>query len=349
MPQPIRALKLCALRAVGTPIDVASARLAVCFGSMRFRFPWSITLACVLGCGSAAAVNEQPVYSAADDEAVLRDPVLDAVANPDATRRPTRGVPPSSRADAPATTDAAQPPQGGRQRVGIRGITGSLTAFEVDEAMATRGEALMACVQQRPNRLGYVAGDIKFHMDIDARGKADRVRITASNIGEPTLEACLSAVVATAPFPAPAGQQRAEATWQMSVDPLGRAAEPIDSAELEDAIARQSAATYEACGVGQERRFAVTAYINRGGEITALSVRAPSRGADPATDDGAEEIACLTQSLTEWKELPRASHNTKTVFELRWVAAPVEPPRRARGRGRNESRHHNSRGARRGR
>lgn len=113
---------------------------------------------------------------------MLRDPVLDAVVNENATRRPTHGVPTDSRAD--AATASAQSNRG----VGVRGITGSLTAFEVDEAMATRGGALMACVQQRPNRLGHVAGDIKFHMDIDPRGKADRVRITQSNIGHPVLE-----------------------------------------------------------------------------------------------------------------------------------------------------------------
>lgn len=296
---------------------------------MRPELHLSIVIACIVGCGSTTAVTGQPAYSTADDEAVLRDPVLDAVANPNATRTPTHRVPPDNRT-ATATTDAAVPVGRERARVGIRGITGSLTAFEIDEAMATRSEALMACVQQRPNRLGYVAGDIKFHVGIDGQGKVDRVHITESNIGYPTLEICLSDVVATAPFPTPAGQQHAEAVWQMSVDPLGREAEPIDSAELEDAITQQSEATYEACNIGHGRRFVVIGYVDRAGHFGSLSVRSPWRGAERTQEDSTEEIACLLGSLSEWKYLPKASHHAKAVFELHWVAAPDEPPPRRR-------------------
>jgi hypothetical protein len=315
-------------------VGVRRLRLTVCFEPMRLTLHQSLAFACALGCGSSTPAPEQPVYSAADDEAVLRDPVLDAVANPDATRRPTHAVPPTSRPE--ASTNSPAPATQQRSRVGIRGITGSLTAFEVDEAMATRSEALMACVQQRPTRLGHVAGDIKFHMDVDAQGKADRVLITESNIGYPALEACLSAVVATAPFPTPAGQQRAEAAWHMSVDPLGRGAEPVDTAELEEAIALQSAATYEACNIDHDLHFAVTGYIDHGGRFGALSVRSPWRGPDRAPDDNAEAIACLIQSLGEWTHLPRASRHTKATFELKWVVAPEVPRPRARGRKKSE-------------
>lgn len=315
---------------------------------MRLTLVPSIAFALVVACGSGAASTEGPAYSAADDEAVLRDPVLEAEANPNAMRRPRQGVPPNSREDAAATSDSAPRSGRNRQSVGIRGITGSLTAFEIDEAMNTRADALMACVQQRPNRLGYVAGDIKFHMDVDARGKADRVRITESNIGLASLEACLVDVVASAPFPVPAGQQRAEAAWQMSVEPLGREAEPIDSAELEDAITRQSAASYEACGIDHDRRFAVTAYINRGGVFGTLSLRSPWRGSERTRDDSAEEIECLTQSLTNWTYLPKPSHITKAAFELRWVVAPEEPRGRGRQRGNRNATHKKPRHKRRG-
>lgn len=259
---------------------------------------------------------------------MLRDPVLDAVVNENATRRPTHGVPTDSRAD--AATASAQSNRG----VGVRGITGSLTAFEVDEAMATRGGALMACVQQRPNRLGHVAGDIKFHMDIDPRGKADRVRITQSNIGHPVLERCLTDVVASAPFPAPAGNERAEATWQMSVDPLGRGAEPIDPAEVEEAITQHSAASYEACAIDRDRRFVVTGYVSSQGKLGPVSVLSVWRGAR-TYEDTPVELDCLAASLAEWNHWPRVQRHSKATFELRWVAEP-EPPR-ARGRGRAQA------------
>lgn len=279
----------------------------------------------------------------AEDEAVLRDPVLDAVVNPNATRRPNagQGVPPAreQQSASAAPADASQPR---RSSVGVRGITGSLTAFEIDEAMQTRSEQLMACVQKRPNRLGHVAGNIKFHIAVDSHGKVERARVTESDIGEPQLEQCLCDVVATAPFPAPAGQQAAEAQWQMSVDPLARGAEPIDPAEMEDAIARQSEATYETCHVEHARRFVVTAYINSQGRLTTLNLRSPWRGPARTQEDTPEELACLMQALGEWKHLPKQGRYAKTTFELRWMKAPEEPRGRNR-RDRNGSARRNKR------
>lgn len=292
------------------------------------------------GCGGSPPPAQATERSAAD-EAVLRDPVLDAVVNPNATRSPLHGTPTDHRQELsgmPPTsmgpTAQARPTNG----VGVRGITGSLTAFEVDEAMNTRADALMACVQQRPNRLGHVAGDIKFHFAVDARGKVERVRITQSDIGHAALEQCLTDVVANAPFPAPAGAERAEAAWGMSVDPLARPAEPIDPAELEDAITRQAEATYETCNIGRARRFVVTGYLSHGGKLGPVSLRSPWRGPARTHDDAPEEIECLSQALSEWRHLPKPARITKASFELHWVAAPAEPRARNRARNKNKPR-----------
>jgi hypothetical protein len=283
------------------------------------------TLSVLMACGGAAPHASQSAAATPADDALLRDPVLDEVMAEEKARRAARpgagsaaGAPTAQKKDAPAP-----------RTLGVRGITGSLTAFEVEQAMSKRHRALLACVEQRPRALGHVAGDIAFHVDVDGQGKVERVLVTQSDIGYTPLEDCLTGVVTEAPFPVPAGAQRAETQWRMSVDPLVQPAEPLDSTTLEDTIARQSEASYESCQVGKGRRFLVSGYLGHG-KLHPLTVRAAWRGPTHAADD-AEERSCLAQALEQWTSWPKERGFAKVGFELRWVAAPA-PPKKKRGR-----------------
>jgi hypothetical protein len=222
-----------------------------------------------------------------------------------------------------------RPRQGDAARgVGIHGITGSLRAYDVEQAMNKRQAELLACVEKRPRTLGHVAGDIAFHIDVDAQGKAERVLVMQSDLGYAPLEECLRAVVATAPFPAPAGAQRAETQWRMGVDPLQRPAEPIDTAELEDTLERHAEATYESCDILKRKRFLVHGYLGRKRKLHPVTVRTAWRGADQAEREDTEQLACLAQALTKWNDWPNVKKRVKVDFELRWVAAPPAPQKR---------------------
>jgi len=287
-----------------------------------------------MACGSAPPhVASAAVATPADDTA-LRDPVLDEVLAEEKARRAAQ------QASAEASAGKVVPPSQNKaaaapRALGVRGITGSLTAFEVEQAMSKRQRALLACVEQRPRALSHVAGDIAFHVDVDGQGKVERVLVTQSDLGYAPLEDCLTGVVAAAPFPVPAGAQRAETQWRMSVDPLGQPAQPLDSAELEETIARQSEATYESCQVGKGRRFLVSGYLGHG-KLQPVTVRAPWRGPSRSSDDDAEQRSCLAEALTQWTHWPKERGYTKLGFELRWVAAP--PPPRKRGRAKPHKR-----------
>jgi hypothetical protein len=230
---------------------------------------------------------------------------------------------------------------GGRARstLGVRGITGSLSAFEVEQAMTKQRAQLLACVEQRPRALAHVAGDIAFHIDLDGRGKVERVLVMQSDIGYAPLEDCLASVVSAAPFPAPAGAESTEAQWRMSVDPLREPAQPLDSAELEETITREAEASYEACQVSRARRFAVNGYLARG-KLHPVNVRAPWRGPTQAQQDTAEQVTCLAQALAQWSRWPKEPGQAKVSFELRWVKAPPPPPKRGRARHRSGSSRH---------
>jgi hypothetical protein len=290
---------------------------------------WLVSL--LFACAGAAAPSAPAASAppAREDDAAMRDPELEAVLQEEAARRSARDA--AADSDAAGASAHAPAAQGARARgVGVRGITGSLTAFEVEGAMNTRRNELLACVERRPRALGHVAGDIAFHVDLDGQGKVERVAVTQSDLGYAPLEECLAAVVAAAPFPTPAGAERTETQWRMSVDPLRKPAEPLDNTQLEQTIARQSEATYERCSVAKARRFVVTGYLVRGRKLHPVSVRVPWRG--PRTrDDSPEQLACLAQALEQWKYWPKGRGYAKVSFELRWVAAPP-PPKRARTR-----------------
>jgi hypothetical protein len=286
---------------------------------------WSKLIVSSLWLASLACGSNKPAPRSAADDALLRDQVLDDVmAEENARRAAVR----EERAQTANSNKAKSTSRG----VGVRGITGSLNSFEVEQAMQTRNAELLACVEQRPRAMGYVAGDIAFHVDVDGRGKVERVAVTESDIGYEPLETCLTSVVATAPFPAPAGAQAAEAQWRMSVDPLREPALPLDGAELEDTIERQSEAAYETCSVERGQRFIVNGYLAHG-KLRPVSVRAPWRGA-AKRDQDAESQSCLQQALEQWSHWPKADGNAKVSFELRWVAAPK--PTRAHGRAKRK-------------
>ena len=179
----------------------------------------------------------------------------------------SHGAPPEERSahggsGTPGARDA-------KSSVGIRGSQAASRPSN-GEAMNARQTQLLACVQQRPRSLGHVAGDIAFHFDVDGQGKVERVLVTGG-LGYPPLEDCLTSVVATAPLQPPAGAQRAEAQWRMSVDPLSRAAELIDSTELEPTIERNAADTYENCSIAKGRRFLVNGYLGRARKLSPVT------------------------------------------------------------------------------
>lgn len=277
----------------------------------------------LIACRGATAPSTPTAAPSARDER----PGADAPREPSQQARLSREQPSALAASGDAAT--ARPAADGRaaRTVGVRGITGSLTAFEVEQAMNARSGELLACVKQRrPRSLGHVAGDISFHITLDGGGKVEDVTIAKSDLGHADLEDCLREVVATAPFPVPAGAERAETEWRMSVDPLHRPAEPLASGELEETLKSESAASYESCQIAKGRRFEVTGYLTANRRLRPVSVRVPWRGKARTLEVSPEQLSCLSDALQRWTHWPKARGLAKLSFELRWV--PTPPPKR---------------------
>ena len=280
-------------------------------------------LACsLIACRGATAPSTQSAAPAAREGRPEGDPP----GEPSHAARPG-----DERRSDPASADAATapPPADGRaaRTVGVRGITGSLTAFEVEQAMNARTSELLACVKQRrPRSLGHVAGDITFHIALDGAGKVEEVAIVKSDIGHGALEECLAGVVASAPFPVPAGAERAETQWHMTVEPLHKAAERLENAALEETFKHEAAASYESCQIAKGRRFEVTGYLAAKRKLQPVSVRVPWRAKARTPEVSPEQLSCLSEALQHWTHWPKARGHSKLSFELRWVPAP--PPKR---------------------
>lgn len=227
-------------------------------------------------------------------------------------------------------SDASAPPAGAPARtLGVRGITGSLTAFDVEQAMRTRSSALLECVKKsRPRALGYVSGEITFHITLDGKGKVEGVEIRSSDLGHAPLEQCLREVVTTAPFPVPAGAQAAETQWRMSVDPLQRPPVLMDAALLEELLTRESEALYERCEIAKSSRFFVQGYLQRTRKLQPFTVKALRRELPP------EQLTCVGETIAKWRGLPKSRVVAKVGFELRFLPAP--PPARPRVRARRK-------------
>lgn len=279
----------------------------------RRSFPGALALLGVIACGGGA--QTPPPETAQETQAP--PPSL-------SDERRAVAPPPGSRRDAPGAAS---------KQVGVRGIIGSLSAYEVNEAMQKRTGDLLACVQRRPGRLGYVEGRIRFHFIVGPDGSILKTHVMESSLGNRKLEDCLASAAGDTHMPVPAGSTHTEARWDMSVEPMGKVTQPLEDEEhlqtLKDAIRASAEGTYETCEIQKRHRFQVTAYLGRKGRVLSAGVQPRWRGSEK-TDRDDEQLACLTKEIRGWKGLPRVKGRRKVAFELRWSKAP--PPKKAKKR-----------------
>ncbi len=191
------------------------------------------------------------------------------------------------------------------------GITGSLNRGDVHQVMETRTDALMQCVAKRPRRLRWVGGRIDFRIKVGRCGEVLEVRPTRSTVGYRGLELCLIEVMARTRMPPPEGRLDTDLEWGMNVEPqFGREPEPMDPADLKDALKAYAAETYETCEVQRRTRFEVTAYVGRRGRVLSAS-------AVPNTSRADDKLDCVLEQIEKW-QLPSTKRRSKVMFTLRW-------------------------------
>lgn len=109
----------------------------------------------------------------------------------------------------PAWDLSQLPPR--RSRVAVSGIEGTLTAYDVRDAMDRRGDHLDACLTRSRRS---IRGEAVYEIHVNRDGSVGRASCGDSNLHDRRLERCVLEVVRDTEFPTPHGGE-ADVKWTM--------------------------------------------------------------------------------------------------------------------------------------
>jgi hypothetical protein len=194
--------------------------------------------------------------------------------------------------------------------VKVRGIEGTMSSYDVRDAMERRNDEFAACHEPRASVVPVLSGSIEFGIQVFPDGRVGRVIVRASDLGDRVLERCFVEVITSKPFPRPNGGE-ANVTYTMLLEPAGSSdAEAWEPSRLERLLAKREPTLRETCGIEGAASVTVTAYVNGNGRVIAAGVA----GADGMTN---EQFDCIADDLRSWP-MPKARKRwAKVSFALR--------------------------------
>lgn len=199
-------------------------------------------------------------------------------------------------------------------RVGVAGIEGTLSSFDVRMTMEKRGAEFGACHEPRARRVPRLAGNVEFAIRVSHEGAVNQVLVRKSDVGDRPLERCFTQVIEHTPFPRPNGGE-ANVTWSMYLGPArsGKDPEQWELERIAHVLEKHAPGLRESCGVPSQESYQITAYINRKGRVITAGVSTP-RGAAP------ELLDCLASGLSSWP-MPKP----KKGVPLAKITFPLDP------------------------
>lgn len=197
------------------------------------------------------------------------------------------------------------------KKVGVQGIHGTLSNFDVRVAMEKQNKAFAKCQAPRLRKVPSLAGEVEFSIHVRTSGEVADVHVRQSDIGDRILERCFSEVIENTRFPAPHGGE-ATVQWTMSLAPARRGREPEqwDSDRVERVLHKNRRELLETCDAKRAGSMTVTAYVSKKGKVLAAGVAAP----DSST---AEHFDCIADELRSWSMPKPRKRIAKVTFALR--------------------------------
>jgi TonB family protein len=219
-----------------------------------------------------------------------------------------------------ARVDVPPPPMRRQQQVEVHsgrmqvaGLTGSLTPYEVREALEERGEAFGGCFMRQARRLRGLGGRITMAFHVDAQGRVQWARAIDSTIGHRQVERCVVSVAAQTQFPRPHGGGAADFTWPLELDPPDGVSEPTtwDPSRVSGVVRRHGARVLETCVAdgNASTQIQVTTYVSRSGRVIAAGAVAAREQMDDASLD------CVAGAVRRWR-MPRSARAAKVTFDI---------------------------------
>ncbi len=222
----------------------------------------------------------------------------------------------------PAPAPPAEHTRG--EGVAVSGIEGSMSSYDVRTTMERRSVELAACHEPRARIVPALHGTVEFAIAVDREGHVGQVSVRASDLGDRTLEHCISDLIRDTPFPRPHGGD-AQVTWTMMLEPTraGLLAESWETEQVARVIDKHLETLQNDCGVTDPSEpLDVTAYVNKRGRVV-------SAGVISQHESTTQDLDCIVKELRSWP-MPKPKHTrfAKVSFTL----ASTQPHRHDRRR-----------------
>lgn len=180
------------------------------------------------------------------------------------------------------------------KKVGVQGIHGTLSNFDVRVTMEQQSKAFAKCHEPRARKVPALAGGAEFNIRVLSTGEVSDVHVRQSDLGDRVLERCFSEVIRNTRFPAPHGGE-ATVQWTMSLAPARKYREPElwDSERIERVLKKNRGELLETCDATRVGAITVTAYVSKRGKVLAAGVAA-------LDDKSGEHFDCIADELRSW-------------------------------------------------
>jgi len=199
------------------------------------------------------------------------------------------------------------------ESLSVSGLRGTLSQFEIENALKPRLPKFLRCAQQRLGEVEALAGSITLSFHVATNGAVPGVSPIASSLGDRETERCMLQVAQATRFPPPHGGE-ADFTWPLELpgDPDVREPVALTADAARSAIGARSGevtageSLHASCGGGQ---MLITAYLDTSGAVLAAGVATP----DLATPT---ELDCIAAGVRSWVFTSPGSYLGKVSFTL---------------------------------
>jgi hypothetical protein len=193
--------------------------------------------------------------------------------------------------------------------VGVTGLMGTIPASRIQLVLEAKLPTFQRCFMNGMEQVEFLGGHIKFYFRVGPEGRVEWVDPRGSSIGHRATEQCLLEEAARTRFPSPKGGDAAEFVWGFELDAAGGVRAPV-AWDAERAASAVTAGTESlvACGV-DGHRYAITAYVAKGGAVMGAGAAADSH-------EAAASIDCILEAVAGWKFADPGSYPAKVSFTL---------------------------------
>jgi len=189
---------------------------------------------------------------------------------------------------------------------------GGLNEDATSRVFARAESSLERCFRERAKQVELLAGTVKFFVVVGSEGRAEKVLVEESDLGDRQAERCMCEVLQNQSWPKPVGGRTAHARYTAAsfelVDLDLREPVQIPEDAAERAVAKLSRAA-DACRGASSASVTATAYVDTSGIVITAGVATSDLGLS-------EELDCFVDLVKAATFPSPGSYPGKLSFSL---------------------------------